>query len=75
MLQESYIAMALCVIITMTLEVRCCVLLPQEFSDKRLHFQKSAESRESICESSVPGLLNNFGLTGSAMSELRALCS
>jgi hypothetical protein len=41
---------------------------------KKTAFQKTAESRESICESSVPGLLNIFGLIGSAMSELRALC-
>ena len=59
----------------MTLEIRCCMLLPQECSDKRVRFQKSAESRESICERSVPGLLNNLGLIGSAMSELTALCS
>ena len=52
-----------------------CALPHQEFSDKRVHFKKSAESRGSICESPAPGLLNNFGLIGSAMSELRALCS
>ena len=43
--------------------------------ESKVHFRKVLRVESRFCESSVPGLLNNFVLIGTAMSELRALCS